>query len=105
MNAPNKSLLVVKCSRRMTDDQLIDIRQWIKPLTDKMGIEGVVIGDDLDVSVHHDLTPLVQAIGNQVAAINRLAASNEALVQAMAESEGVDTDDMAPRVGLNGRAL
>ena len=36
------------------------------------------------------LTPLLQALSAQTAAINRLAASNEALVQAMCESEGMD---------------
>lgn len=41
--------------------------------------------------VHADsLTLLISALHEQTAAINRLAASNEALVQAMCEAEGMD---------------
>lgn len=50
---------------------------------------------------------LIQAMHNQTQAISRLAASNEALVQAMAEAEGNDPGD-APVLhvrGLNGRPL
>jgi hypothetical protein len=48
------------------------------------------------------LSTLVQALQQQTAAINRMAASNEALVQAMAEAEPVDPD-VWPVLGLDGR--
>lgn len=62
-------------------------------------------------SLHQSIETLLLAMQQQVqahlqltAAINRLAASNGMLVQAMAEGEGVD-DQRIPSVGLNGRPL
>lgn len=49
---------------------------------------------------------LIQAMHNQTQAISRLAASNEALVRAMAEADA-DQGDVTPLParGLNGRPL
>lgn len=47
------------------------------------------------------LTPLLQALSEQTAAINRLAQSNEMLVQAMAEGDEQDPD-AEPRVYMDG---
>lgn len=51
------------------------------------------------------LTQLLLALTKQADAINRLAQSNEMLVQAMAEGEGIEPEDRPPTVGLNGRPL
>lgn len=51
------------------------------------------------------LIPLLTALTKQTEAINRLAQSNEMLVQAMAEGEGMDPEDRPITVGLNGRPL
>lgn len=51
------------------------------------------------------LIPLLTALAKQTEAINRLAQSNEMLVQAMADSEGMDPEDRPVTVGLNGRPL
>lgn len=51
------------------------------------------------------LIPLLTALTKQTDAINRLAQSNEMLVQAMAEGEGIEPEDRPPTVGLNGRPL
>jgi len=45
---------------------------------------------------------LIEAIRQQTEAINRLASSNAALVQAMAEAEGLDEDDRDPETYLDG---
>lgn len=47
---------------------------------------------------------LITALAQQTAAINRLAQSNEDLVQAMAQ-DGEMGDDMPPAKGLNGKPL
>lgn len=57
-----------------------------------------------DQSLNLNIAKLIQAMHLQTQSISRLAASNEMLVQAMAESEGVD-DQRIPSVGLNGRPL
>lgn len=50
---------------------------------------------------------LIQAMHNQTQAISRLAASNEALVRAMAGADDADQGDVTPLParGLNGRPL
>lgn len=54
------------------------------------------------VSTLQEMVGQWKALADSIA---RLAASNEALVQAMAEAEGVDPEDVPAKVGLNGRAL
>lgn len=51
-----------------------------------------------------DMMALINALAEQAAAINRLAQSNEALVQAMAQ-DGEMGDDLPPARGLNGKPL
>jgi len=48
---------------------------------------------------------LIEAIRQQTDAINRLASSNSALVQAMAEAEGMDDEDREPPTYLDGSSL
>lgn len=60
-----------------------------------------------DQSLNLNIAKLVQAMHLQTQAINRLAASNEALVRAMAEADGAGQGDVTPLParGLNGRPL
>lgn len=51
------------------------------------------------------MAELIEAIREQTAAINRLVNSNAALIQAMAESEGMDEDDHHPGTYLDGSNL
>lgn len=63
---------------------------------------GYPTGQPLPTPVPADsLTLLIAALREQTAAINRLASSNEALVQAMAEGEEQDPD-AEPRVYMDG---
>ena len=48
------------------------------------------------------LAELIEAIRQQTDAINRLANSNAALVQAMAEAEGLDEEERGPETYLDG---
>lgn len=48
---------------------------------------------------------LIEAIRQQTDAINRLAASNAALVQAIAEAEGMDDEEREPTTYLDGSTL
>lgn len=48
---------------------------------------------------------LIEAIRQQTDAINRLASSNAALVQAMAEAEEMDGEDREQATYLDGRTL
>lgn len=68
----------------------------------KQDEHGCSSGRGLQQSEHEQL---LRALIAQTDAIHRLAASNEALVQAMAEAEGLDAEDLPPTLGLNGRPL
>ena len=48
---------------------------------------------------------LIEAIRQQTDAINRLASSNAALVQAIAEAEGMDDEEREPTTYLDGSTL
>ncbi|KAE8545360.1 hypothetical protein [Marinobacter nauticus] len=51
------------------------------------------------------LAELIEAIRQQTDAINRLASSNAALVQAMAEAEGFDEEGDGPHTYLDESTL
>lgn len=68
----------------------------------KQDASGLPSGQGSQQSEHEQL---LRALTAQTDAINRLAASNEALVQAMAEADDIDTDEVPRTVGLNGRPL
>lgn len=51
------------------------------------------------------LSDLVDAIRQQTAAIQQLADSNAALIQAMAEAEGMDDEYQEPTTYLDGTTL
>lgn len=51
------------------------------------------------------LDELIQAIRQQTAAIQQLVESNAALIQAMAEAEGMDEEDRGPTTYLDGSTL
>lgn len=48
---------------------------------------------------------LVEAIRQQTSAIQQLVESNAALIQAMAEAEGMDDEDREPNTYLDGSTL
>ena len=86
-NEQRPSLLVVKCPTilEIKDSQMI--RSAMEPIALALGAEVVVADGGADVSLYQDLSPLVAAITAQTEAITRLAQSNEALVEAMAQEE------------------
>lgn len=68
----------------------------------KQDANGLPSGQGSQLSEHERL---LRALIAQTDAIHRLAASNEALVQAMTEADDIDTDEVPRTVGLNGRPL
>lgn len=51
------------------------------------------------------LAELIQALRLQTEAINELAESNRALVEAMAEADGLDADEVPTTYYLDGRRV
>lgn len=107
MNEQSKSLLVVKVAGRQPAQTIEAMRLALEPLALEIGAKILVSDGGADAVLHQNLGPLVDAMTKQVAAINRLAASNEALVQAMAEADDSGSGDIPalPMRGLDGRPL
>lgn len=93
---------VVKLTNRISKQQRSDLAQSLSDAGERMGIDFVVAEEGMDVEMHHDLSPLLDAIGEQTDAIRALAESNQMLAQAMMEDE---LDDDGPTVGHLGQTL
>ena len=105
MSEINKPLLIIKPSQKLHPDQQRKLNESAEAWSKGSGFKAVVLGYGVEAEVHHDLMPLVDAITKQTEAIQKLADSNEALIQAMAEAEGLDEDDREPGTYLDGSTL
>ncbi len=114
MNEQSKSLLVVKTPGPMADGQAQRLKLMLEPLCQEIGAKMVVTDGGTDVALYQDLGPLCQQLGalidamaKQHSVFGRLVASNEALVQAIADAEGSGEGNVSPPParGLNGRPL
>lgn len=104
MSEQGKSLLVIQWATAMTQEVQAKIYEAVKPTAEALGVQLMITDSECSVQMHHDNAPLVAAIQAQTEVIGQLAASNFALVQAMAQ-DGEMGDDLPPTVGLNGRPL
>lgn len=99
-------LLVVKAPNGLSYAQAEAMRKVLGSTAKEVGMKVLLLQDGMDATVvPAGMADLVAVMRAQTEAISRLAASNEALVQAMAEAEGVEPWDVPATVGLNGRAL
>lgn len=98
--------LVVKCPTPLSATQAENFRQAAQELANPMGLQALILADGMDAQViPAGLDRLIAEMRANTASNNRIAASVEALVQAMAEAEGVDPEDVPATVGLNGRPI
>lgn len=82
-----KSLLVVKVPTGLAQQDMEHLSRYMEPIGKKLRAEVVICPDGMEAQWQQDLSPLVSAIAAQTEAITRLAMSNEALVEAMAEED------------------
>ncbi|GAB3099758.1 hypothetical protein GCM10027217_18300 [Pseudomaricurvus hydrocarbonicus] len=76
---------------------------YLNVMAKRLGAEGLVVEDGMDVELHSDFGPLIEMMAEQTVAIQALADSNMLLVQAMAEA---DSDEVSgTELGLNGKPL
>lgn len=86
-------LLVVRYPGSLSQEHAARLIQHLEPMAETLNLNAMVLDAGADAHIQTDNTALISAMGAQVEAINRLAASNEALVQAMAE---VDEEGAEP---------
>jgi|SRR5690625_1355512 len=76
MSERNKSLLVVKTSEPLTEDQLDDLTAIAQKMGESIGAEVCVTSDGMDVALHPaDLSDLIAAIKAQTKSNLDLAAA------------------------------
>lgn len=80
-------LLVVRYPGHLSMEQAQRLSLHLEPMAAKLNLNAMLLDCGADAHIQTDNTALIAAMGAQVEAINRLAASNEALVQAMADAD------------------
>jgi hypothetical protein len=93
-------LLQVRVPGVISQEQAGYLQAQIEETATALNLEPLILFGGAEASIHTDNTALIAAMHAQVEAINRLAASNEALVQAMAEAE--DEEDEQPGRYMDG---
>lgn len=78
-----KPLLVIQTERHLSQGQRLLIREAAEAMATRVGMEALILDGGLKAEVHRDFAPLIDAITAQTDAINQLAASNMALVDAI----------------------
>ncbi|MFL1404200.1 hypothetical protein ACJO2E_02500 [Marinobacter sp. M1N3S26] len=92
MSEPARPLIVLKPQQYLTQEMMCHLRAHAERLIDDLSYDVLVVEHGLDAQVHSDVAPLVKAIERQTQAIDALAESNMALVDAMTQ---LDEDDGA----------
>lgn len=108
----HKGLLVVKLPGHLNRELHERIEQSTREIAESQDLRPLVVDGGIDVAVlPAGIDSLIQemraqreAMQAQTEAIGQLAASNFALVQAMAQ-DGEMGDDLPPTKGLNGKPL
>lgn len=84
MNDIEKPLLICKLTQPISEEGFQRVREYLKNLSEKIGAE-VVITESMDVSYTPPMGDLVNAIREQAAAIDNMAASLGELTAVLAE--------------------
>ena len=82
-----KGMLIYKSSSRLTKDNAIALGEVLKPMADEMGLGCFIMDVSDEIKIEYDIGDLVAAIHAQTEAITRLAKSNEAMVDIIAQDQ------------------
>lgn len=83
----SKSLLVLSVNKVVPADVLDKLRDHVQSFAKSIGCDGFVSPAGCEVSVHHDLEPVVKAMQENTAAVRQLAEACAMLIDAMAEAD------------------
>ena len=99
-----ESLLIVKPQVPLKREQREAVRAWAEEARGRIGMEVLVTEPGIDIDVHSDIAPLVEAMQAQTAAITELVAVNQELIATLLDDEDQDPDAQ-PSVDLSGRPI
>lgn len=100
--------LILRFQQRISQETATLVREQMAPLAAKLSLETLVLDQGAEAEIRYRQDPIIAALQEQTAALNRLASSNESLSQAvsslideMANAEEHDFD-AEPRTYLDG---
>jgi hypothetical protein len=100
--------LILRFKGQIDEKTALLAREFVAPIAQRLNLQAMVLDQDAEVEIRYSQDPIVAALHEQAAAINRLASSNESLSQAvanlieeMANAEEQDPD-AEPRTYLDG---
>lgn len=100
--------LILRFQQRISQETATLVREQMAPLAAKLNLETMVLDQGAEAEIRYRQDPIIAALQEQTAALNRLASSNESLSQAvsslideMANAEPEDSD-AEPRTYLDG---
>lgn len=86
-----KGLLIIKSSVNLSEDHQAAIRAHLEPVAVRLGLSVLIASDPLDVSIHYDPTPMIEALKEATRALN--AAADRLNV-----TESMDTRDLSSQI-------
>lgn len=92
-----ESILVVKCSKKLTLEQAELIKSYGGPLAEKMGMQLAICDEGMDIGITPDLAPTLNRLLEEQRQTNQLLMM---LIEAMGE-EDPDSDD-EPQTYMDG---
>lgn len=91
--------LILRFRQRISQETATLVREQMAPLAAKLNLETLVLDQGAEAEIRYRQDPIIAALQEQTAALNRLASSNESLSQAvsslideMANAEEQDSD-------------
>lgn len=91
--ADGKGLIEVRVDCALTPER----REWLQEqfalVAEQAGFVSVVLEPGVEMSVHHDLSPLVAAMERQTAMVGELVELNQAVLFELLAGDCVDVDD------------
>lgn len=77
---PSGDLLVLTTDREMSAEESAKCQSMANILGEKLGMKALFLSSGIQAKVERDLTPLIEMMGKQVEAINRLAGAIEEML-------------------------
>lgn len=83
-----KGLMVVQTVKHLTAEQREQIADHLMPLADALGLSVAIASGGVDITVHYDPAPMVEALNRATEALN--AAADRLNVQSGPDRSGFD---------------
>ena len=102
MSELRKGLVVLRVDGHLSQELRRDLQNALSLAAEKAGMTGLVIEAGMEVDVHHDLSPLINSVNQQTAALNRLVETNQALLISLIDDDVAEASEGSVAQYLDG---